>query len=147
VLGTKSPKYLEMAQGHISLSGRRCCDEALAHVSTRGARTSHQSQRARGPTADGADALIGGETFSGCHHLNTDDSGHLRASATPTNGRRPSLHQQIPTQVLADGPSGGRRRWRRRRSQLSQRAGHVADDDVYGRPNPRCRGPPSPQRW
>jgi hypothetical protein len=41
-------------------------------------------------------------TCSGCHHLSTDDSGHLRASATPANGERPSLHRQIPTQVLAD---------------------------------------------
>jgi hypothetical protein len=32
-------------------------------------------------------------TSSGCHHLSTDDSGHLRASATPTNGGRPSLHR------------------------------------------------------
>jgi hypothetical protein len=31
-------------------------------------------------------------TSSDCHHLSTDDSGHLRASATPTNGGRPSLH-------------------------------------------------------
>jgi hypothetical protein len=36
-------------------------------------------------------------TSSGCHHLSTDDSGHLRASATPANGGRPSLHRQIPT--------------------------------------------------
>jgi hypothetical protein len=27
------------------------------------------------------------------HHLSTDDSGHLRASAMPTNGGRPSLHR------------------------------------------------------
>jgi hypothetical protein len=32
-------------------------------------------------------------TSSGYHHLSTDDSGHLRASATPTNARRPSLHR------------------------------------------------------
>jgi hypothetical protein len=51
----------------------------------------------------GADGLVGGETSSGNHHLSTDDSGHLCASATPTNGGRPSPHQQIPTQVLADG--------------------------------------------
>jgi hypothetical protein len=75
-------------------------------------RTSRQSQRARGLTAGGADGLVGGETSSGNHHLSTDDSSHLRASATPTNGDRPSLHRQIPTQVLADGqaPSSARRR-------------------------------------
>jgi hypothetical protein len=41
----------------------------------------------------GADGLVGGETSSSDHHLGTDDSGHLRASATPTNGGRPSLHR------------------------------------------------------
>jgi hypothetical protein len=40
-----------------------------------------------------------------CHHFSIDDSGHLHASATPTNGGRPSLRRQIPTQVLADGPA------------------------------------------
>jgi hypothetical protein len=52
-------------------------------------------------------------TSSGCHHLNTDDSGHLRADATPTNGGRLSLHRQIPTQVLADGPAPASARRRR----------------------------------
>jgi hypothetical protein len=32
-------------------------------------------------------------TSSGCHHLSTDDNGHLRASAMSTNGGRPSLHR------------------------------------------------------
>jgi hypothetical protein len=32
-------------------------------------------------------------TSSGCHHLNTDGNAHLRASATPTNGGRPSLRR------------------------------------------------------
>jgi hypothetical protein len=32
-------------------------------------------------------------TSSDCHHLSTNDSDHLRASATPTNGGRPSLHR------------------------------------------------------
>jgi hypothetical protein len=82
------------------------------HPHTR-ARISHQSQRAGGPTAGGADGLVGGETFSGCHHLSTDDSDHLRASATPTNGGRPGLHRQIPTQVLPDGPTPTSV-WRRR---------------------------------
>jgi hypothetical protein len=37
----------------------------------------------------GTDGLVGGETFSGCHHLST-------------NGRQPPAHRQIPTQVLPD---------------------------------------------
>jgi S-formylglutathione hydrolase FrmB len=52
-------------------------------------------------------------TSSGCHHLSTDDSDHLRASATLTNGGRPSLHRQIPTQVLAGGPTSASARRRR----------------------------------
>jgi hypothetical protein len=52
-------------------------------------------------------------TSSGCHHLSTDDSGHLRADATPTNGGRLSLYRQIPTQVLADGPAPASTRRRR----------------------------------
>jgi hypothetical protein len=58
----------------------------------------------RGPT--------GQQTPGGCHHLSTDDSGHLHASATMTNGGRPSLHRQIPTQVLPDrpAPTSARRR-------------------------------------
>jgi hypothetical protein len=50
-------------------------------------------------------------TSSGCHHLSTDDSRHLRTDATPTNGSRLSLHRQIPTQVLANGtaPTSARR--------------------------------------
>jgi hypothetical protein len=52
-------------------------------------------------------------TSSDCHHLSTDDSGHLRASATPMNGSRPSLHRQIPTQVLVDGPAPASARRRR----------------------------------
>jgi hypothetical protein len=76
---------------------------------TRGARTSHQSRRAGGPTAGGADGLIGGETFSGCHHLGTDDSGHLPTNTAPASGGRPKAHRQVLTPVLATrtrtGPS------------------------------------------
>jgi hypothetical protein len=42
-------------------------------------------------------------TSSGGHHLGTDDSGHLRANATPANGGRPSVHWQVLTPVLATG--------------------------------------------
>jgi hypothetical protein len=52
-------------------------------------------------------------TSSGCHHFSTDDSCHLHASATLTNGGRPSLRRQIPTQVLADGPVPASTRTRR----------------------------------
>jgi hypothetical protein len=84
-------------------SGQRCCEKALAHVPTRGARTSHQSQRARGPTAGGADGLVGGETSSGDHHLSTNDSAYLRASATLTNGGRPACTGRSPLKSSQTG--------------------------------------------
>jgi hypothetical protein len=130
-------------------SGQHCYEKALAHVPTRGARTSHQSQIAGGPTAGGANGLIGGETSSDDHHLSTDDSGHLHASATPTNGGRPSLHRQIPTQILADGqaPTSARRRRAgvRTRQSKNTNATHAAYDILDGPPVRAARQPPV--RW
>jgi hypothetical protein len=40
-----------------------------------------------------ATASAGGSLTYGDHHLSTDDSGHLRANATPANGGRPSAHR------------------------------------------------------
>jgi hypothetical protein len=77
-------------------------------------------------------------TSSSCQHLSTDDSGHLRASATPTNGGRPSLHRQIPTQVLADGPTlASARRHRagvRTRQSKNTNAALAAYDVLYDPP-------------
>jgi hypothetical protein len=75
--------------------GKRCCWRSLAHVPTRGARTSRQGRRAGGPTAGGADDLVGRETFSGCHHLGTDDDSHLP----------PTLHQRAPAALKRTGRS------------------------------------------
>jgi hypothetical protein len=50
-----------------------------------------------------ATTSAGGSLTYGDHHLSTDDSGHLRANATPANGRRPSVHRQVLTPVLATG--------------------------------------------
>jgi hypothetical protein len=48
-------------------------------------------------------------TSSGCHHLSTDDSGHLPTNTAPANGGRPKAHRQVLTPVLATrtrtGPS------------------------------------------
>jgi hypothetical protein len=44
-----------------------------------------------------------GEASSGSHHRSTNDSGHLRANATPANGGHPSAHRQVLTPVLATG--------------------------------------------
>jgi hypothetical protein len=50
-----------------------------------------------------ATASGGGSLTYGDHHLSTDDSGHLRANATPANGGCPSAHQQVLTPVLGTG--------------------------------------------
>jgi hypothetical protein len=50
-----------------------------------------------------ATASAGGSITYGDHHLSTDDSGHLRANATPANGGCPSAHWQVLTPVLATG--------------------------------------------
>jgi hypothetical protein len=50
-----------------------------------------------------ATASAGGSLTYGDHHLSTDDSGHLRANATPADGGRPSAHRQVFTPVLATG--------------------------------------------
>jgi hypothetical protein len=77
-------------------------------------------------------------TSSGCHHLSTDDSSHLRVSATPTNGGHPSLHRQIPTQVLADGPAPAsaqrRRAGVRTRQSKNTNAALTAYDVLYDPP-------------
>jgi hypothetical protein len=88
-------------------------------------------------------------TSSDCHHLSTDDSGHLRASATPTNGGRPSLHQQIPTQVLTDGPAPASARRRRagvRTRQSKDTNAARAAYDVLDVPPVRT-AQRSPVRW
>jgi hypothetical protein len=88
-------------------------------------------------------------TSSGCHHLSTDDSGHLRASAMPTNGGRPSLHRQIPTQVLADGTvpasAQGRRARVRTRQSKNTNAARAACDILDDPPVRTARQ--SPVRW
>jgi hypothetical protein len=60
-------------------------------------------------SAGGTDGAVGGETFSGCHHHSTDDSGHLSTNTTPASDDRPKAHRQVLTPVLAaktrTGPS------------------------------------------
>jgi hypothetical protein len=81
--------------------GRRCCDKALAHVSTQGARTSYQSQRAGGPERR-------------WHRRSRWRRGLLQLPPPQHRRRQPPTHRQIPTQVLPDGrapistyPDGG----------------------------------------
>jgi hypothetical protein len=74
-----------------------------------------------------ATASAGGSLTYGDHHLSTDDSGHLRANATPANGGRLGAHRQVLTPVLATGA----------RTRLSQNTNTaLAAYDVLG--DPRC---------
>jgi hypothetical protein len=50
-----------------------------------------------------ATASAGGSLTYADHHLSTDDSGHLRANATPASGGCPNAHRQVLTPVLATG--------------------------------------------
>jgi hypothetical protein len=60
-------------------------------------------------SADGADDLVGGETFSGCHHLSTNGGVHLPTNTASASASRPKAHRQVLTPVLATktrtGPS------------------------------------------
>jgi hypothetical protein len=93
---------------------------------------------------DGANGLVSGETSSRDHHLSTDDSGHLRAGATPTNGGHPPW--QIPTQVLVDGqaPTSARRRRAgvRTRQTKNTNAALAACDVLDGPPVRTTQQPP-----
>jgi hypothetical protein len=43
--------------------------------------------------ADGADDLVGGEAFSGGHHLSTDDDSHLPTGRSPLKSSRTGEHR------------------------------------------------------
>jgi hypothetical protein len=88
-------------------------------------------------------------TSSGCHHLSTDDSGHLPTDTAPANGSRPSLHRQIPTHVLPDGPAPASARRHhagvRTRQSKKTNAARAAYDVLY---DPLVRtSQQSPVRW
>jgi hypothetical protein len=48
-----------------------------------------------------------GSLTSGGGHLSADDSGHLRTSAVPVNGGRPSTREEVFAPVLTAGVRTG----------------------------------------
>jgi hypothetical protein len=85
-----------------------------------------------------ATAFAGGSLTYGDHHLSTNDSGHLRANATPANGGRPNAHWQVLTPVLATGA----------RTRLSQNTNTaLAAYDVLGDPSVRPTAREGPLTW
>jgi hypothetical protein len=82
----------------------------LSFVSPRGGREpAIKTKEPEARSAGDADDLVGGETFSGCHHLSTDGGVHLPTNTAPTSVGRPKAHRQVLTPVLATktrtGPS------------------------------------------
>jgi hypothetical protein len=85
-----------------------------------------------------ATASAGGSLTYGDHHLSTDDSGHLRANATPANGGRPNARRQVLTLVLAAGA----------RTRLSQNTNTALTTyDVLGDPPVRPAAREGPWTW
>jgi hypothetical protein len=111
-----------------------------------------QSIKAKEPEVRSQEALTVSSaetTSSGYHHLSIDDSGHLPTDTAPANGSRPSLHWQIPTHVLADGPAPtSARRCRagvRTRQSKNTNAARATYGVLYGPPVRTTRQPPV--RW
>jgi hypothetical protein len=55
-----------------------------------------QAIKAKDPearSADGADDLVGDEAFSHCHHLSTNDGGHLLTGRSPLESSRTGEHR------------------------------------------------------
>jgi hypothetical protein len=83
--------------------------KALVHVPHGGREPTIKAKELEAWSAGGVDGVVGGETFSGCHHLNTDGGIHLPANTAPASAGRPKAHRQVLTLVLATktrtGPS------------------------------------------
>jgi hypothetical protein len=82
----------------------------LSFASPRGGREPDiKAKEPEARSADGTDDLVGGEAFSGGHHLSTDGGIHLPTNTAPASADRPKAHQQVLTPVLATktrmGPS------------------------------------------
>jgi hypothetical protein len=76
-----------------------------------------------------------GSLTSGGDHLSTDDSGHLRTSAVPANGGRPSARKEVLAPVLTAGV--------RTRPSKNADAAPVAYDVLYDPPvRPAAREKP-----
>jgi hypothetical protein len=108
----------------------------LSFVSPRGGREpAIKAKELEAQSVGDADGVVGGETFSGYHHLSTNDCGHLPTNTAPASYDRPKAHRQVLTPVLAT-------RTRTGRSQNMSTT--LAAYDVLC--DPRCSRPQSPGR-
>jgi hypothetical protein len=89
--------------------GERYRWKALVHVPHGGREPAIKAKELEARSAGGIDGVVGGETFSGCHHLSTDGSIHLPTNTAPASAGHPKAHRQVLTPVLATktrtGPS------------------------------------------
>jgi hypothetical protein len=60
-----------------------------------------KAKRTGGRSLGGADGPDGGEAFSSCHHVNTDDDVRLSTNAAPASAGCSKAHRQALTPVLA----------------------------------------------
>jgi hypothetical protein len=76
---------------------------------SRGREPAIKAKELEARSAGGIDGVVGGETFSGCNHLNTDSSIHLPTNTALASAGRPKAHRQVLTPVLTTktrtGPS------------------------------------------
>jgi hypothetical protein len=85
--------------------------------------------------AEATTSVVGSLT-SGGDHLSTDDSGHLRTSAIPANGGRPSARKEVLAPVLTAGV--------RTRPSKNANAAPTAYDVLY---DPPVRPPAREKPW
>jgi hypothetical protein len=89
--------------------GERYRWKALVHVPRGGREPAIKGKELEARSVGGLDGVVGGETFSGCHHLSIDDSIHLPTNTAPASAGRPKAHRQVLTPVLTTktrtGPS------------------------------------------
>jgi hypothetical protein len=81
--------------------GERYRWKALVRVPSQGREPAIKAKEPKARSAGGTDGVVGGETFSGCHHLSNDDSGHLPTNTAPASAGRSKAHRQVLTPVLA----------------------------------------------
>jgi hypothetical protein len=81
--------------------GERYRWKALVHVPRGGREPAIKAKELEARSTGGVDGVVGGETFSGCHHLSTDSGIHLPANTAPASAGRPKAHRQVLTPVLA----------------------------------------------
>jgi hypothetical protein len=94
------PPYRTARQQQRWPPGERYRWKALVRVPSRGRELAIKDKEPEARSAGGTDGAVGGETFSGCHHLSTDDSGHLSTNTAPVSGGHPKAHRQVLTPVL-----------------------------------------------